>query len=84
MFLGNGVVPLEGVDLREVDPGRYRPKEEVDEWLTRDPLPRLAEHLPADVVERIAADVAREVDEALAAAEAAPAPDPSSLGSATK
>jgi arylformamidase len=23
-FLGNGVVPLEGVDLRRVDPGRYR------------------------------------------------------------
>jgi arylformamidase len=24
VFLGNGVVPLEGVDLRKVDPGRYR------------------------------------------------------------
>jgi arylformamidase len=24
MFLGNGVVPLEGLDLRLVDPGRYR------------------------------------------------------------
>jgi arylformamidase len=24
VFLGNGVVPLEGVDLRQVDPGRYR------------------------------------------------------------
>jgi arylformamidase len=23
-FLGNGVVPLEGLDLRKVDPGRYR------------------------------------------------------------
>lgn len=24
VFLGNGVVPLEGLDLRHVDPGRYR------------------------------------------------------------
>ena len=24
VFLGNGVVPLEGLDLREVEPGRYR------------------------------------------------------------
>jgi TPP-dependent pyruvate/acetoin dehydrogenase alpha subunit len=67
-----------------VDPGRYRPKEEVDEWLARDPLPRLAEQLPADLVARLTADVGRQVDEALAAAEAAPAPDRSSLGSATK
>ena len=25
-----------------VDPGKYRPKDEVDEWLGRDPIPRLA------------------------------------------
>ncbi len=31
-----------------VDPGKYRPKEEVDEWLKRDPLPRLAERSRCD------------------------------------
>src|SRR5207302_4193430 len=66
-----------------VDPGRYRPKEEVEEWLGRDPLPRLAERLPADVVERVAAEVEREGEAALAAAEAAPFPEPAALGSAT-
>ena len=67
-----------------VDPGRYRPKEEVEEWLARDPIPRLGERLPEDVVARLADEVEREVNEALAAAEAAPPPDPASLGSATK
>ena len=36
-----------------VDPGKYRPKEEVEAWLARDPLPRLAELLDAASAERI-------------------------------
>ena len=36
-----------------VDPGKYRPKEEVDEWLGRDPLPRLAERLDAKCRPRV-------------------------------
>jgi len=60
----------------KVDPGKYRPKEEVQEWLERDPIPRLAASLDDDVVERIQDEVEGEIEQALAAARAAPWPDP--------
>ena len=58
------------------DPQLYRSKEEVEEWKTRDPIPRLANWMrqsgmlhDADV-EKIEADVKAEIDDAVAYAEA--------------
>ena len=48
-----------------VDPGKYRPKEEVEDWLARDPLPRLAERLTPGSAERIDEAVEREIEAAL-------------------
>jgi pyruvate dehydrogenase E1 component alpha subunit len=59
-----------------VDPGKYRPKEELEEWLGRDPIPRLAAILDDDAVERIQDEVEAEIEQALAAARAARWPDP--------
>jgi TPP-dependent pyruvate/acetoin dehydrogenase alpha subunit len=67
-----------------VDPGKYRPKGELEEWLTRDPLPRLADRLQPDAVARIGDEVARELDAALAEAKAAPWPDSDRPATATK
>jgi len=65
----------------KADPGKYRPKAEVEHWLARDPLPRTRERLLADgVAEEDIADVERriaeQIDRAVAAAKAAPYPDP--------
>jgi pyruvate dehydrogenase E1 component alpha subunit len=64
------------------DPGKYRPQEEVDSWLARDPIPAyrtllLDDGVDAATLERIEADAMAEVDDATAKAEAAPPPDPS-------
>ena len=67
-----------------VDAGKYRPKEEVDEWLKRDPLPRLAERLDAAAVERIQSRVEAELDLSLSVARAAGTPDPDPSASAYK
>jgi len=67
-----------------VDAGKYRPKEEVDEWLKRDPLPRLAERLEAGAVERIQSRVEAELDLSLSVARAAGTPDPDPSASAYK
>jgi acetoin:2,6-dichlorophenolindophenol oxidoreductase subunit alpha len=56
------------------DPAKYRPAGELDDWLTRDPLSRLAGELPAALVETIQADVADELARAEEAALAAPFP----------
>jgi 2-oxoisovalerate dehydrogenase E1 component alpha subunit len=61
---------------------RYRPASEVEEWRARDPLPRYRAYLEAaglldpSRVERLAAEVADEVERATAQALAAPEPDP--------
>jgi pyruvate dehydrogenase E1 component alpha subunit len=49
------------------DPATYRPKEEVDEWLERDPIRRLKKHLldVGSLSEAEAADVERSVAEAV-------------------
>ena len=54
------------------------PKEEVDEWLSRDPLPRLAERLGRSDVERIrtTSEAELEIDQALEARAAARTPTP--------
>jgi len=55
---------------------RYRPVEEVEAWLERDPLPRVAAQLPDGLAERVQRDVEAEVERVVANALAAPWPDP--------
>ncbi|TDB87913.1 thiamine pyrophosphate-dependent dehydrogenase E1 component subunit alpha [Actinomadura sp. KC216] len=63
------------------DPGKYRPADEVAEWLARDPLPvyraRLtAAGVPEETLHEIDESAQRAVDEATEQAEAAPRPAP--------
>lgn len=69
------------------DPGKYRPKEEVEAWLARDPLTiarrRLVEsgaHSDEEI-DKIDAEVEAEIQAALERAKAAPAPDLSEVTS---
>ena len=68
----------------KVDPGAYRPKEEVEEWLARDPLPRLAALLEDDAVEEAHDRAEAELQEVLDAARAAAFPSPAAPATATK
>jgi TPP-dependent pyruvate/acetoin dehydrogenase alpha subunit len=56
----------------KLDPGRYRPREEVAAWQARDPLTLFAPQLPTGATERIAGEVAAEMEQVLEAALAAP------------
>jgi acetoin:2,6-dichlorophenolindophenol oxidoreductase subunit alpha len=65
----------------KADPGKYRPKEEVEHWLAHDPLLRARERLLEEGIaeEDIAAveeDVKARMERAVANAKAAPYPDP--------
>jgi TPP-dependent pyruvate/acetoin dehydrogenase alpha subunit len=86
---GDGPTLLECLTYRhkghsKVDPGAYRPREEVEEWLARDPLPRLAALLDDDAVERAHEEAERELEQVLAAARGAPFPTPRAPATATK
>ena len=65
-----------------VDPARYRPKEEVEEWLAKDPIKRFKERLlqeavlTAEEIKKIEADVAAEIEEAVRFAMESPYPTP--------
>jgi pyruvate dehydrogenase E1 component alpha subunit len=82
---GNGPTIIEALTYRQyghsrADPAKYRPQEEVDEWLKRDPLTLLAERLRGDGVAEEALQERRDraqkvVDAAVEAAKAAPPPD---------
>jgi acetoin:2,6-dichlorophenolindophenol oxidoreductase subunit alpha len=82
---GDGPTVIEALTYRQYghsrgDPGKYRPQEEVDAWLKRDPLLVLAERLRDRGVDQPAIDAvdsrAREqVAAAVEAAKAAPPPD---------
>ena len=69
---------------RHDDPRRYRPQEEVDAWLARDPLAVLGASLDPGAAETIKSRIAAEIEAALQAARSAPLPDPSLPASATK
>ena len=82
---GGGPSLIEAVTYRHgghsrADPGKYRPDTEVAEWLAKDPIPRYKERLldegvAAEVLGRIEAEAAAEVDQATEEAKAgAPAP----------
>jgi acetoin:2,6-dichlorophenolindophenol oxidoreductase subunit alpha len=83
---GQGPTVLEAQTYRHfghsrTDPGTYRPAQEVEHWLSRDPLKvaraRLADlGVPAGQVTEADEAAARVVREAVAAAKAAPGPDP--------
>ncbi len=86
---GEGPTLLECLTYRhkghsKVDPGAYRPRAEVDEWLARDPLPRLAAEMDDDVVERAHDAVEAELEQVLARATADAFPSPDAPASATK
>ncbi|MFZ5609384.1 MAG: thiamine pyrophosphate-dependent dehydrogenase E1 component subunit alpha [Pseudomonadota bacterium] len=61
------------------DPGKYRPPEEVEAWLARDPIPRYRQRLidfgiAEAALERIEGEVRAAVDAATDAAKASPPP----------
>jgi acetoin:2,6-dichlorophenolindophenol oxidoreductase subunit alpha len=66
------------------EPGAYRPKEEVAEWLTRDPLRRYDDQLSPDTRAQIEQDVEGAIASALDRARSAPIADPTQLQTATK
>jgi len=86
---GDGPSLIEAVTYRQGghsrgDPGKYRPDDEVAEWLARDPIPALRSRLEADGVDPAELDeidkgVLAEVDAATEAARAAPEPGPEVL-----
>ena len=83
---GEGPTVLEAKTYRHfghsrTDPASYRPAEEVKQWLSRDPLDIARARIealgvPADSVTAADERAARTVEEAVAAARAAPGPDP--------
>jgi len=64
------------------EPSRYRPKEEVEEWLKKDPIPRFKEKLvetnalTIEEAEKIESEVSSAVEKAIRFAEASPLPNP--------
>ncbi|HEV8164497.1 MAG TPA: thiamine pyrophosphate-dependent dehydrogenase E1 component subunit alpha [Actinomycetota bacterium] len=82
---GNGPTIIEALTYRQYghsrsDPAKYRPQEEVDRWLKRDPLTLLADRLRGDGVAEEAIEERRRraqevVAAAVEAAKAAPPPD---------
>ena len=78
---GDGPTLIEAKTLRirghfEGDQQHYRTDAADGETIPRDPLMLLREHVPPEVANRLEADAALEVDAALAAALAAPRPEP--------
>jgi pyruvate dehydrogenase E1 component alpha subunit len=82
---GNGPTIIEALTYRQyghsrTDPAKYRPQEEVDRWLKRDPLVLLADRLRGDGVAEEAIEERRKraqdaVAAAVEAAKAAPPPE---------
>jgi acetoin:2,6-dichlorophenolindophenol oxidoreductase subunit alpha len=86
---GEGPTLLECLTYRhkghsKVDPGAYRPPEEVEEWLGRDPLPRLAALLDDDAVEQAHDEAEGELERVLDTARGAALPTPGGPATATK
>lgn len=67
------------------DPSRYRPEGEVEEWQRRDPLERVRRYLERegawspDWQEVIESEASQMIEEAVAAAESLPEPEPEAL-----
>ena len=86
---GAGPALIEALTYRHgghsrADPGKYRPDDEVQAWLARDPIPAerarlLAEGVAEAELAAIEADVVAAVAAAEAIAREGPDPDPASL-----
>ena len=86
---GEGPSLVEAVTYRHgghsrADPAKYRPDDEVAEWLGRDPIPMYRERLMGEgveggVLDGIDAEVVAAVDRATEEAKAGPLPDADSL-----
>jgi pyruvate dehydrogenase E1 component alpha subunit len=83
---GDGPSLIEALTYRQgghsrADPGKYRPQEEVDDWLTRDPIIIYADRygVGGDRLAELTVAAREEVEAALQAALAAPAPAPEAL-----
>jgi pyruvate dehydrogenase E1 component alpha subunit len=82
---GDGPTIIEALTYRQyghsrADPAKYRPQEEVDAWLRRDPLSLLAERLlgggvSSEDIDKRRARAKETVAAAIEAAKAAPPPD---------
>jgi acetoin:2,6-dichlorophenolindophenol oxidoreductase subunit alpha len=69
---GEGPTLIEAMTYRHkghsrTDPATYRPEEEVEEWLARDPIPALEEKLLGQGVEQVEIDAIRKTAEATVA-----------------
>ncbi len=66
----------------EGDPQTYKPKEEIEEWMKKDPIPKFKSKLTemkvltAKEFKELEQQVLKEIDEAIAFAEASPLPAP--------
>ncbi len=66
----------------EIDPAKYRQKEEVESWKKKDPIPRFEKYLAEkrilneDSKREIAKQIQQEIDEAVEFADKSPYPDP--------
>ncbi|MBU7024006.1 MAG: pyruvate dehydrogenase (acetyl-transferring) E1 component subunit alpha [Theionarchaea archaeon] len=63
------------------DPAKYRPQEEVDEWMARDPVESFREKLldkgiPEEFLHKIESTVESEIEEAVEFAQESPLPEP--------
>jgi pyruvate dehydrogenase E1 component alpha subunit len=86
---GGGPALVEAKTYRQgghsrADPAKYRPADEVEAWLARDPIPAhrdrlLASGVGADAIDRIEREALELVDRATEEAEAGPYPDPEAL-----
>ncbi len=82
---GEGPSLIEALTYRHgghsrADPGDYRPQEEIDSWLTRDPIPTYRQLLldrgvGADELDSIEADADQDVDAATEEAKNGPVPE---------
>jgi pyruvate dehydrogenase E1 component alpha subunit len=86
---GGGPSLIEALTYRHgghsrADPGKYRPDDEVAEWLERDPIPAFRARMERrgidrDLLSRIEAEATEAVDRATRAAIEAPPPSPDIL-----
>ncbi len=66
----------------EIDPAKYRSKEELEAWKKKDPIPRFEKYLAYrklftdELKKQLAAEITTEINEAVEFAEQSPYPDP--------
>jgi TPP-dependent pyruvate/acetoin dehydrogenase alpha subunit len=87
---GGGPALVEAKTYRQgghsrADPAKYRPADEVEAWLARDPIPAhrdrlLASGVEAGAIDRIEREALELVDRATGEAKAGPYPEPEALG----